>query len=362
MNIVFFIQNMSRAGGSERVCSIIANYLDQQGYNITILSICGKAPSFFQLNNGIRQKTLIYADVIDNKKQFIQVLRLLNKYYKDNETDLVIDVFPALSIYTLLLKRKYRFNNISWEHFNYLNNSGMNRIGRQAALRFSDLIVTLTNTDKELYIKNNPNTENKLISIFNPTPYPDLKTQDRKDHSVVAIGRLERQKGFHHLLSIWSEVEKKDGDSHLYIIGEGEEREELEKQIKQKGLKRVVLTGRQTNVDYYYRKASVVVSTSEQEGLPMVMIEAQSFGVPIVSFDYMTGPRDIITDGKDGYVINGRSQEEKNKKMATAILELLSDDRKQQEMGKEAKRSSERFQIDNIGNEWKQIIEEINRK
>lgn len=359
MNIVFFIQNMGRAGGSERVCSLIANYLYQKGNSVTVLSICGTNASFFFLEEGIKQDTLIHLDHVDNKKQFFSVVTKLYSFYRRNKVDLVIDVFPALSIYTLLLKKKFQYKNITWEHFNYLNNSGMNRLGRKIAVAYSNMIVTLTETDKQLYIDNNPSVKGKIEYIFNPTPFPNEEANNNKDNSVLAIGRLEKEKGFHNLILVWSQVEQKVKNSVLYIIGDGEQKYELEEMIKRHNLKNIVLTGKISNVADYYKKAVALVSTSEHEGLPMTMIEAQSFGVPIISFDYLTGPEDIITPGEDGYIIRGITQEEKNTNMARQLITFLSDTETQNKMGEKSKNNSSRFSIDEIGKKWDRVIEKI---
>ena len=359
MNIVFFIQNISKAGGSERVSSLIANYFSDNGHCVTILSISGSNTPFFSLNRNIRLKTLIDRDVVDNRKEFLTVLKSLNSYYMRNSVDVVIDVFPALSLYTVLLKRKYGFKNISWEHYNFLNNTGMCRLGRQVAMRFSDYIVTLTDTDRQLYIRSYKKVINRITNIFNPTPFPNPEVGSIKDNTILAVGRLENQKGFHHLLDIWAIVESNNPNWQLYIIGEGEDRSILEEKILSYNLQNVVLTGRVNNIEEYYKKASLVVSTSLQEGLPMTMIEAQSFGIPIISFDYMTGPRDIITDGSDGYIIEGSNQEEINYKMAHCLLKIMSDNRLLYKLHENAMISRSRFLIEGIGKEWSALLSRI---
>ena len=103
--IVFFIQNFSRPAGSERVTSIIASELSKKGYDVTVLSICGDNTCFFEIDEKIKLYTLIDSEAVENKKQFFTVLRKLKDFYKANKVDIVIDVFAALSIYTILLKK-----------------------------------------------------------------------------------------------------------------------------------------------------------------------------------------------------------------------------------------------------------------
>lgn len=109
--------------------------------------------------------------------------------------------------------------------------------------------------------------------------------------------------------------------------------------------------------------ARILVSTSDTEGLPMVMIEAQSYGVPIVSYNYETGPKDIISEEIDGFIVYDKNQDIKNKMMANKILELINDKDLQNRMGCMASKNSKRFNMDTIIKKWRLVINElINKK
>lgn len=357
MKITFFIQNMSRPGGSERVTSILANELVKYGYEISIVSICGNQTSFFPIDKTIPIHVLINTESVNNRKEFLNVLKELMKYYKKSKPDLVIDIFASLSIYTILLKKIFGFKNLTWEHFNYKVNTGMNKIGRKFAVWFSNQIITLTETDMRFYESEN-RIHGGIDYIYNPSPYQDVILDQERKPYIISVGRLSHEKGFDRLIKVWKIVEDQC-NWNLLIFGDGEEKETLQRQIDQFGLKRIKLMGTVKNIDYYYRQASLYVSTSRYEGLPMTMIEAQSFGIPIVSYDFYSGPREIITDDVDGYIINEKSQSEKAKIMASKIIELIRDDNKRYRMMVAAKENSRRFDIGTIGEQWKKIIEEL---
>ena len=325
-HIVFFIQNISLPAGSERVTSIIANNLAEKGYDITILSICGNGTCYYPLNKKISIYTLIEQPDADNRKLFLKILCRLARFYKNNKADICIDVFAALSIYTLILKKFFKFKNISWEHFNYNINTGMNKLGRKLACRFSDQIITLTETDKKYYQDNNK-INGKIDYIYNPSPYQVIRKIPEKDNFIISIGRLTYQKGFDRLVDIWADIEDKTG-CYLYILGDGEEKNALQAKINNKGLKQVKLLGNIKNVEEYYKKALFYVSSARYEGLPMTMIEAQSFGLPVISMDFDTGPRDIISNGTDGYIITGKDMRTVKNLFSKKILELLNDKEK----------------------------------
>ncbi|MBR6148811.1 MAG: glycosyltransferase family 4 protein [Lachnospiraceae bacterium] len=359
-NIVFFIQNFSRPAGSERVTSIIASELSKRGYDVTILSICGDNTCFFELDEKVRLYTLIDSETVDNKKQFFKVIHKLSEFYRNNKTDIVIDVFAALSIYTILLKKRFGLKNITWEHFNYKINTGMNRLGRQLAVRYSDQIVTLTKTDMEYYIESNK-IRGKITYIYNPSPYQNVDLTDiekERKNLIISVGRLTYQKGFDRLIEVWRLVEPKC-DWELLILGDGEEREKLQDQIDKYGLKRIKLMGNVKHIEEYYRKASIYVSTARYEGLPMTMIEAQSFGLPIISFDYDTGPKEIIFDEKDGIIIHKDEDGIMIKNMSEKLVKCIGDVINIQKMNINARIKSKEYDMENIINRWLEVVENI---
>lgn len=356
-HIVFFIQNISLPAGSERVTSIIANNLAERGYDIIILSICGNGTCYYPLNKRISIYTLIEQPDADNRKLFFKVLYRLTRFYKNNKVDVCIDVFAALSIYTLILKKIFKFKNISWEHFNYKINTGMNKLGRKLACRFSDQIITLTETDKKYY-QNNNKINGKIDYIYNPSPYQVIKEIPEKENFIISIGRLAYEKGFDRLIDIWDSIEDKT-ECYLYILGEGKERNALQAKINEKGLKQVKLLGNIKNVEEYYKKALLYVSSSRNEGLPMTMIEAQTFGLPIISMDFDTGPKDIISNGIDGYIITGRNMKEVRSLFSKKILELLNNKEKLRLLSENALKAARRFSEEEIIRKWLYILEEL---
>lgn len=359
-SIVFVIQNFSRGAGSERVTAIVADQLAKYGFDVSIISICGNNTSFYKLDSRVKLYTLISAETVNNKLLYFKVKKNYRQYLKKNKTDIVIDVFASMSMYTNVLKAEFGIKNITWEHYNYLNNSGVYKYCRKAAAIRSDFIVVLTETDKEKYINDYKNIIQKIKSIYNPSPYQNVVMDyEKREKIVLTVGRLVKLKGFHHLIDIWNIVSKKHNDWKLVIVGEGEQKENLINKIQNYKLKNIEMPGATQNIEQYYLKASICVSTSDMEGLPMMMIEAQSFGLPIVSFDYETGPKEIISEGKDGFIIKGKSQEEKNNNMAEALDKLMNDKLMRETFSVHAKKMSTRFEISSITNTWLKVIEQV---
>lgn len=140
---------------------------------------------------------------------------------------------------------------------------------------------------------------------------------------VVAIGRLREQKGFDLLIPAFSHVVAVRPDWTLRIYGEGSERQALQQLIRDCGLQdHVVLAGWSTSIGEELGQASLFALSSRSEGFPMVLLEAMSKGLPVVSYDCPYGPREIISHGRDGLLVPAQDVAG----LAAALLELIGDD------------------------------------
>ena len=355
MKICFFIYNISSPGGSERVTTIIANQLKKLNYDIRILSVCGNGKPFYTLDNSIPIH-IIYKDKenINSKVKYFDILRKSLLYHKNNETDLIIDVFTSRSLISIPVKKILKIKNISWEHFNYYAKIGLNPLGRNLACKFSNQIITLTDEDRKYYRDNNK-INGKIDYIYNPSPYPIVDSTDLSNKRVISVGRLTHQKGYDMLLKAWQKVEEKS-DWELILLGDGDEKESLINLANKLKLKNVKFLGVKKDVPEYYKKSSIYVSSSRFEGLPMCMIEAQSFGLPIVAFDCKTGPSEIINNNKDGFLIKNENIEE----LAEKLLLLINDRDKLEKFSLEARKSAKRFTLEEIIKNWQELLEKIN--
>ena len=304
MNICFLIYNISRPGGSERVTSIIADNLAKNGHKVSILSICGNNECYYSISNKVEIHSIFKnKESVNHKLLYLYLTKKVYDFYKKNKINISIDVFASLSLYTLPIKKQLKIKNITWEHFNFKTNSGLNKIARKMACKYSDQIITLTKKDKEAYEKNIKNLKAKIDYIYNPTPFPDAIKSGLDSKNIITVGRLTYQKGYDLLLDVWNIVEKSNKEWRLLIYGTGEDEQLLKEKKETLQLKNVIFKGITKDIDECYRNASIFISTSRWEGLPMCMIEAQSFGLPIISFDYETGPSEIIDDNINGILV-----------------------------------------------------------
>ena len=173
---------------------------------------------------------------------------------------------------------------------------------------------------------------------------------------VVSAGRVTSQKGFDRLLPVWAEVSAEHPEWELRIFGEGPSKEELAEQIEHLGLNgRARLMGHTPRLAGALADASLYVMASRYEGFPMVLLEAMSAGLPVVSYDCPTGPADVISNGVDGFVVPNRD----SGALAAAITELVEDDEKRRAFGAAALRKAARYDCSTVAERLETLLVEL---
>ncbi|EGR4059736.1 glycosyltransferase family 4 protein [Vibrio cholerae] len=356
--ICFFCGNISWSGGTERVSTMIANELVKHGYSVSFISLFGASSPHFALDSKIECMSLF-----KTKRPFKLILPnvalRLRKLLKEKKVNVLIDVDTILSLYSIPAKFGLDIEHISWEHFNYKSDFKMptRKLARILAAKFSNAVVTLTKKDKD-YWKNAIDCNAKIVSIPNPTPFSYMENNIfEREKIVVAIGRLTEQKGFDLLLKIWSNVEKTGSEWKLYIIGDGEDKSKLEDLINRLSLKNAQIKPFTKDVGKYYSSASIYTMTSRFEGFPMVLLEAASYGLPIISFDCDTGPDELIINQETGILVKSNDLEE----YSSQLIQLMNNEKLRFEMERKTIIEIKNYDVSNISRSWINLIESFNR-
>ena len=359
MKIAFFSGDISRTGGTERVTTVVASALAQRGHSVSILSMCHGAKSGFPLHPSVRLGSLHMQDRSANFSDFAK-WRALRKFVRKEQIDILVDADTVLSWYSLPATFGLETKVISWEHFHRLINVGdvgqrlRRRMGRWMAVRRGACVVTLTVRDRNQYL-DLERCRVPVVAIPNPvTLQPDTRAMlDTK--VVLAAGRLVPQKGFDLLLSAWAQVAPHNPDWRLRIVGSGPDGANLVAQAKFLTIDGSVdFAAHSRDMASEYRNASLYAMSSRFEGLPLALIEAKAFGLPIVSFDCACGPSDIVRDGVDGMLVPDGNIDA----LATAIASLLHDDDRKKAFGTAAWQDT-RFDLNSIIDTWMELIAKV---
>lgn len=219
-----------------------------------------------------------------------------------------------------------------------------------------DAFLALTRPDARRY-RELIGGRTRVRRMTNGTPAWEGERSTLTSKVAVAAGRLETSKGFDLLVSAWRDVAAKHPDWTLRIFGDGSKREELDRQIDELGLRgQVTLEGHSTSLQSEMAKASLFVLSSRAEGYGMVLVEAMACGVPVVSTNCPTGPRDIITPGVDGLLVPNKDVDA----LARAIVEMIElDEDTRRKMGEAALAKAEERSQSSVAAEWDALLERL---
>lgn len=373
MKILYCIAGTRHSGGMERVLANKANWLVQHGYEVMIVTTDQQGePPFFALDKRISCYDLGIGYEENNGKSFLNKLiqypikqfrhkKRLNTLLQQLKPDITVSMM--CNDVSFLPKMKDGSKKILEIHFSKYKRL---QYGRKGIWRIADIyrskqeekqvrrfhrFVVLTDEDKG-YWGNLPNIEViPNARTYNPTTTAMLNTK-----RVIAVGRYTHQKGFERLIEAWNLICRQHPDWHLDIIGDGEDRPQLQELIEHYNIgTQITLCPPTKNMDAVYREASIVAMSSRYEGLPMILLEAQAYGLPIVSFACKCGPADVVTDGVDGFLVTEGDVES----LASKLTTVIEDDALRQQMGRAARIASERYAEDVVMKKWIDLFERV---
>ena len=377
--IVYLLGSNYYPNGMSQVISQKINYLAQYtNYELYAVLIEGKdKPMYYELNNKVHithlninfdeiefGKITFYKKVfLYLKKQYIYK-KELTKYLKNLKADIVVSAMRRdINFLNKIKDGSQKIGEIHFSKSNYrefkknyfpkwLNNFITKQWRNQLVKEIKRLkhFIVLSNEDKAEW------TELKNISVIhNPICYKFNKQSTCEPKRVIAVGRYTWQKGFDLLIDSWKLVNQKYSEWELHIYGSGNNHI-YQKWADEKGLGTTITCHPPTrNIMSEYQKSSIFVLSSRYEGFALVIGEAMSCGIPVVSFACPCGPKDIITDGKNGYLVEPNNIEA----LAERICYLIENEEVRKEMGKAARKRAEDFTEEKIMKQWVDLFENI---
>ena len=351
--VCFFINTLDNSGGTERVTTVLAKEFVRKGYEVHIISWYGSNVSFYTLDPKIQTHYIFENKVGNIYKDYFKSLKIYRQLLSQIAPEYLIDVCVALSLLSIPATVGKNIKIISWEHFNtgVSWNAYTAKISRLLAAKCAHKVVTLTSGDKENYetFFHAKNVE----FIPNPVTLNPKGRANLDEKNVLAIGRFTEQKGFDLLLPIWKKVSLEVHGWKLRIIGDGELKRNILRLAEDLELGDTVEFIEPTKeISKYYLSSSIYVMTSRFEGLPLVLLEAKAFGLPVVSYDCDTGPRDIVIHKQDGVLVPFLNSQE----FETALLDLMRNPDLRNRYGSSALQDISRFNIHSIIESWIQIL------
>lgn len=379
MKIIYCTHSTYNPGGMERVLLNKVTYLSQlPGWEVSVVTTDQhQRPPFYPFPEKVRMTDLGINYSEDNDKgtwkKIVGYLRKRREHKRKltallerERPDIVVSLYPSESSFIPEIKDGSK--KVLELHFNKYFRLQYGRSGiigwidrwrtrqDERIVRRFDKFVVLTNEDRG-YWGNLPNIE----VIPNAAMHVSDRYSDVENKRVIAVGRLDYQKGFDRLIQAWQRVQSTERfkDWTLDIFGQGEWQEMLQQMINKAGLQSVARINRPTKqIGEEYVKSDLLVMSSNYEGFPMVMIEAMACGLPVVSFDFQCGPKDIIRQGENGLLVHNGDVDG----LADAMMEVMADDDYRKMLSENAKAVVDTYSEQAVMARWLRLFEELTRK
>jgi glycosyltransferase involved in cell wall biosynthesis len=377
MKIVYVIASLETSGGTERIISEKANYLaDVFGYDISIICYGQSISStnFYNLSKKINQICFGLQPYLQYQYKYLKriwekyifrsrIKKMLSSTVNKINPDILIGITHFRADFVCAIDSKAKIVIESHIPRTFIektydnNNLLINFYKKLYDLRYfniiekrADIIITLTEGDHKKWTK-----AKQLLTIPNFSNIHVHNIYDYRNKRVITIGRLFKEKGFDRLLDIWKSINDKHPDWQLDIYGDGVLKENLEYKIKSERILNATLRGITNNISKELSNSSICVAASYFEGFSLALLEAIKHGVPCIAFDCPYGPKTIIEDGKNGFLIEDGNISLYVEELCT----LIECEQLRQQFSKAAIEKSKLFDTANIMSQWKELFEDL---
>tara|TARA_B100000989_G_scaffold294270_2_gene273086 strand:+ start:4392 stop:5504 length:1113 start_codon:yes stop_codon:yes gene_type:complete len=364
---ILIVLSALNMGGAQRNASILANEWAKAGYKVTL--ICTheeEIVNHFLIHKDVNL-IIFRKNFFTSKFRFLNLLRKLfklRKIIKSQDPDVIISFLARINLAAALAnlgtKKSLIICERTWPPFASLNNN----FAWFYNFLFKGVHKVIVQTEKSRIWLNENFSFKNIAVIPNPVKYP-LPSEKHKNVNpndfilngkkiILASGRMHKHKQFDLLIKAFHGIKDRHKLWNLVILGDGEERENLVEILKEKKIEdRVFFPGKVTNISDWYSASELFVLSSMVEGFPNVLLEAMSYGVPSISFDCDTGPREIIEDKVNGILV---SPNEKEIGLYKALDELIKDEKLRKKISKKAIMVRDKYSIENIMLKWNESL------
>jgi glycosyltransferase involved in cell wall biosynthesis len=374
IKVMFITDSLYPVGGVERVFGRILRYLDRSIFNPMVLVIGPYQDMGLELPRYVPVKYL-------GKKHARNTIGDLMRVIKTAEPDVIYSAKTHINVVAVLANRLAGRSSciILSEHVHLSAQLRNQPSPRKWKLEFIFLLARILYrwaADKIVFVSKEALQDgcmhlrfpdDKVIAIYNPIVDDVLfeTSEESVDHpwfarkrekpTILAVGRLTKQKGFSYLLKAFHQTQNTIS-ARLVVVGEGEGHQQLTNLAETLGVKDdVAFLGFQCNPYKFMAKADVFVLSSLLEGLPTVLVEAMACGAPVVSTRCPSGPEEIITDGVNGLLVPPADPDA----LAEAIIKVLTNPEMARKMALAGKQRAEDFRVEKIVRQYEQLFESV---
>ncbi|CAG9177804.1 glycosyltransferase family 4 protein [Cupriavidus respiraculi] len=354
--LCFLTGTLHALAGAERMTAVIASALAERGYRVHVLSLWDRRSSF-ALHPAVRHDAL-FDHRPSFKIKYAATVAGIRRYVRDHGIDTLIEVDPMLTLFTVPATLGLGVQRIAWEHCHFHQDLGrrVRRVARWVAARTDVAVVVLTERDRVSWQSAlAPVCPVAAIPNALPFKYPE-QAAPRNTGVVLAVGRLTAAKGFDVLLHAWALVAHRFPHWRLRIVGEGEERANLELLRQRLGVSQTTtLPGETLAIASEYRNASLFCLSSRYEGFGLVLIEAMAYGLPIVSTACEAGPLTLLRQAENAYMV----RPDDPVSLAEGLTRLMDDGAVAGRLAAQGREDSKAWATGNISRQWIDLLNSL---
>lgn len=335
IRVCFVTQTLSH-GGAERVVSVLASQLAQEGHDVSIIKYF-EVPNEYHVDNKVRVICASNGDESIYKTfDLLKKIKCIRRALKEAKAEYVVPFLPHVAAHVFIASLGLKLRAIQTIRIapNKAPASLLLRLIRDFLVACSYATFVQTDSQKEYFPKR---IHHKIVVLPNPVSEQMFRVQPEYPQNItkiISMGRLTEQKNFSMLIRAVAQIDAMGIPVHLDIYGEGELRSSLQSQIETQNCQNICcLCGRTEKVQETLQGVHLFVLPSNFEGMPNALMEAMAAGLPCISTDCETGPRELIKPGI-GLLVPVNSQEA----MVSAILDIIQDPEGSKEMGIRAKK------------------------
>lgn len=338
MRIVILIRNITNSGGTEKATILLANSLVKRNYDVHILSIesLENSDSFFCISDKIKVRHL------HAKSNFVFKIR---SNIKNLSADVILGTSHSISFFLPFLKRR-NLKVFAVEHIDFNSIPFKSKIILKLCYRLLDGIIVLSDAAKYKLRNFNKNIDVIPNQIEISTLYSNLEKKN-----IIMVGRLSKEKAYERVVPIGKELYEKypDWTISIYGYGENEYKQKLKQLLLNNQLNNVIINDAVKDISQKYLESSIFLITSKNEAMPMVILEAKSYGLPTLGFSN-EGVNRLIRNNIDGFIVNNENE------AFLRLEELILDIKLREKLGKQGVLDVQNYSENKIVTLWNKIL------
>lgn len=351
--ISLIVGDITRFGGTERAVTNLANLLINK-YKVCIVSLYHPVSSHlqFKLNEDVQiayLKLEVPKNIIQRNFQYLILVNILRKHIVITKTDFLISTAHAVSFILPFVVLFRKTKSIAAEHIARRSLPFVSKLLQRILYPFIDAVVVLSPSAREKY-----SFCNRVYIIPNSLPFSSTLKSQQNNKVIIFVGRISIEKGVDRLIDVALKLRDNIDGWKIKIFGNGSYEDECRVMIDKLKLNDILFLNNAVNdIQKEYLNSDILIMTSRFEAFPMVLLEAKACGLPLIAYDCPEGPREIIRNGVDGFLIEDGNVTS----MVEKLRLLMSDDSLRKTFAENAVNGIEEYKDEVIKRKWETLFE-----